>query len=539
MKTLKMKQLLVVGLATGAAAGVGSARAASTLNVCPSGCAFNQVAAAVAAANSGDTISVAPGTYAGGFTVDVSVNLVGAGAGRTIISGGGPVITIGTFGASSEPTVSIDGVTITGGVTRSSPASVPCAGKEGVVAAGGGIEVPPSTDPGGACDRNDFGGGATVTITNSVITGNRVAPSDTVSGFFPIPAAWAFGGGIDTSGSLTLANTTVSDNPIGSASGLSGLATFAEGAGIFSGIGDMTITNSTISGNQAAVTGPGVIVDGAGLVSNGTFSMSNSSVTDNSATVSATFFGFVPVAGVHVQNQAQGASISNSTISFNAATVQSSGPFTSGAQGGALKIDIDDSNVRLSNDTIRDNSNSVTATGSKADAFGWGGAGEIGGTLSNVRITGNSLDVSSAAGNAQALGGASPFDGGTISNSLIANNHVHVSAPLGSVDMSGGGLDVFGPTTLRNSTVSGNTVDASGASGSARGGGIFDIAFSLGPDGPPGGPLTLQDSNVTGNTLTGTAGLTLQGGGIYLQGEPIALTNSVISGNVPDQCFGC
>jgi hypothetical protein len=539
MKTLRMKQLLVVGLAAAATAGVGSARAASTLNVCPSGCAFNQVAAAVAAANSGDTISIAPGTYAGGFTVDVSVNLVGSGAGRTIISGGGPVITIGAFGASSEPTVSIDGVTITGGVTRSSPASVPCAGKEGVVAAGGGIEVPPGTDPGGACDRNDFGGGAAVTITNSVITGNRVAPSDTVSGFFPIPAAWAFGGGIDTSGSLTLANTTVSDNRVGSASGLSELATFAEGGGIFSGIGDLTITNSTVSGNRAAVTGPGVIADGAGLVSNGTFSMSNSSVTDNSATVSATFFGFVPVGGVHVQNQAQGASISNSTISFNTVTVQSSGPFTSGAQGGALKIDIDDSNVRLSNDTISENSVSVTATGSKADAFGWGGVGEIGGTLSNVRITGNSLDVSSAAGNAQALGGASPFDGGTISNSVIGNNHVHVSAPLGSVDMSGGGLDVFGPTTLRNSTVSGNTVDAVGASGSARGGGIADIAFPLGPvDGPPGGPLVLQNSKVTGNTLSGT-GVLLQGGGVYLQGEPIALTNSLISGNVPDQCFGC
>jgi hypothetical protein len=180
----------------------------------------------------------------------------------------------------------------------------------------------------------------------------------------------------------------------------------------------------------------------------------------------------------------------------------------------------------------------MTLAAACGDARGEAGAGEFGGTLSNVRITGNSLDVSSAAGNAQALGGASPFDEGTIGNSLIANNHVHVSAPLGSVDISGGGLDVFGPTTLRNSTVSGNTVDARGASGSARGGGIFDIAFSLGPDGPPGGPLALQNSNVTGNTLTGT-GLTLQGGGIYLQNEPITLTNSVISGNVPDQCFGC
>jgi hypothetical protein len=156
------------------------------------------------------------------------------------------------------------------------------------------------------------------------------------------------------------------------------------------------------------------------------------------------------------------------------------------------------------------------------------------------RITGNIVEVSSAAGNASALGGAILLDEGTINNSLIGDNHVHVSAPLGSVDISGGGLDVFGPTTLRNSTVSGNTVDAGGTSGSARGGGIADVAFPFGPSGPPlGGPLTFQHSTVIGNTLNGTAGLTLQGGGIYLENEPITLTHSSITENVPDQCFGC
>src|SRR6266852_6227487 len=222
MKNPKTRRLLLAGLVAAAAAAAGSGTvAAATLTVCPSGCAFSQIGPAVAAAKNGDTIAVAAGTYQGGITIDVSVKLTGAGAGRTIISGGGPVLTIGTFGAASEPTVSIDGVTVTGGVTRSSPESVPCTGKAGVWAAGGGIEGPPSTDfSGGAC--NDFGGGATVTITNSVITGNRVAPSDTVpfAACGGCPVAWAFGGGIDTSGSLTLANTTVSDNRIGSASGL-------------------------------------------------------------------------------------------------------------------------------------------------------------------------------------------------------------------------------------------------------------------------------------------------------------------------------
>src|SRR5205823_10157936 len=104
----------IAGL-TLALAGTASARAAATITVCPSGCAFSQIAPALAAANNGDTISIAPGTYKGGVTIDVSVTIAGAGPGRTIISGGGPVLTIGTFDAASEPTVSIGGVTITGG----------------------------------------------------------------------------------------------------------------------------------------------------------------------------------------------------------------------------------------------------------------------------------------------------------------------------------------------------------------------------------------------------------------------------------------
>jgi hypothetical protein len=538
-----MKMRFVFGMMAIAAAAVGSSQASSaTLTVCPSGCAFSQVAAAVAAAKNRDTISIAAGTYAGGFTVNVSLKLVGGGAGKTIISGGGPVITIGEAFAASEPTVSIDGVTITGGVTRSSPESVPCAGKEGVWAAGGGIEVPPSTDPGGPCGHDNFGGGATVTITNSVITGNRVAPSNTASLDCPGgTCAFAFGGGIDTSGSLTLANTTVSDNRIGSASGLSGLATFAEGAGIFSARGDITITNSTISGNQGAASPNGFLADAPGIASNGTFTMSNSSVTNNRATVNGHFFGgFVISGGIHVKEDAQSASISNTTISGNAATVTNSFGGAIVISGG-LSIDIFPAPVSLSNDAISDNSVSATTLpGSSGGAFAVGrsGAGEFGGTLSNVRLTGNTIDVSSAAGTAVAEGGASIFDGGTITNSLISNNHIHASAPLGSVDVRGGGLNLFDQTTLRNSTVSGNTVDASGTSGSARGGGIFDIAFPDGPDGPPGGPLTLQNSNVTANTLSG-AGLTVQGGGIYLQDEPITLTRSLISQNVPDQCIGC
>jgi hypothetical protein len=93
--------------------------------------------------------------------------------------------------------------------------------------------------------------------------------------------------------------------------------------------------------------------------------------------------------------------------------------------------------------------------------------------------------------------------------------------------------------TLRNSTVSSNTAEVSGANGSARGGGIFDAAFPFGPDGPPGGPLVLQNSELTANALTGSAPFTLNGGGLYIQNEPLNSTNTDIANNKPDQCFGC
>jgi hypothetical protein len=532
MTTVRKKASLVAGGLAVVAVLIGAGRGpAATLTVCPNGCAFSEIAPALAVAKNGDTISIAPGTYAGGFTIDTSVNLAGAGPSRTIIIGGGPVITVGVAFSADEPTVSINGVTITGGVTRSSWATGP---GDGVIALGGGVEIPPNAD---------FSGGATVTISNSVITDNRVAPTNTAPfGCRSGRCAFALGGGIDTWGTLSLANTTVSNNLIGSAAGLSTPTSNAEGAGIHNQLGALTITNSALTGNKAAATAPnGLIADAGGIVLGGLFgfgagslSMANSSVANNSATVNGDFsFGFVASAGIHVNGNANTATITNTTISSNAATVTNSLGNATVVSGG-LKTDID---ATLINDSITDNTiTAMTLLGSSGNAVGRSGAGEMGGTLNNVRLTGNSIHVSSATGNATALGGASVFDDGTITNSLIGNNRVDASAPLGAVDVRGGGVTIFGSTALRNSTVSGNTVNADGASGSANGGGIYD---GFNPDGPSGGALVLQHSSITDNGLSGSAGIPLHGGGIFLQGQPITTSNSLISGNNPDQCFGC
>jgi hypothetical protein len=76
-----------------------------------------------------------------------------------------------------------------------------------------------------------------------------------------------------------------------------------------------------------------------------------------------------------------------------------------------------------------------------------------------------------------------------------------------------------------------------GEARSAQGGGIFAVDESA-SDGPPDGPLILTNSRVTTNVLSGSSAITVQGGGIFAT-NPVTLTNTLIAGNLPDQCDSC
>ena len=498
------------------------------------GC-FATIQAAVDVAADGDSIVIAPGTYAGGVTIDTSIALAGAGADRTVIRGGGPVLTIGEFGAAHEPTVSIDGVTITGGVTRSSPQSVPFTGQEGIVALGGGVEIPPNSD---------FSGGATVTISNSVISGNKVAPTD--AGPFgpdcphgPCPFAFAGGGGIDSWGTLTVVHTAVTGNRIGSASGLSSLASDVDGAGIESQLGPLTISESAINGNRASATGPNARFAEGGAVKadGGPVAITGSSVTDNHAALDASLPSSVEQlavgGGVKLSGGVSSARIRDTVLSGNSISMTN----TRGAAvafSGGLHVDLG-VDFRMSDAVIADNRvSSATLPGSHADAEGDTGGGALLGSVTNTRLTGNSVEVSSSAGDATAAAGASFFVG-SLSNSQASGNSVRASSPRGTAYVAGGGLVIDeGGATLRNTTISGNTGNASGREGAAQGGGIFDGSLFSN-----GGPLSLVNSRVTGNALTGASGIVLHGGGLYIGDQPVTLASTVIAQNTPDDCFGC
>jgi hypothetical protein len=524
-----------------ACVGVGGAGAAA-VNVCPSGCAFTQIAPAIAAASPGDTIQIAAGTYVGGFTIDKSLTLVGAGASSTFISGGGPVVTVGVLNAGSEPTVAIRGVTITGGVNSSSPFPF--------VARGGGIDVPHAAN---------FAPGATLTISDSVVSGNRTAPSAATDSGVPcppdititcinddLPFAAARGGGIATSGQLTLKNTVVRDNVCASS-----VVSDAEGCGIFSLPGSsVSLSNSTVTGNVASAVAPnGRFADAGGIFALGTLTIDGSLVSGNSASLSTAMPNDVATGtaansgGVHVLGDDSCASpgvcaigkIRDSTITGNRVTASNSLGDAVDFCGGIC----DDGQLTLSDSVV--GNNHVTATvpsGSAACAcadsagIGTGGIESIAAT----HVTGNTVTASAPDGTASASSGGGS-DGNdvsnTISDSLFSGNQITATTTTGTATVQGAGFTNFAVLTIRGTTFSDNGGTATGPSGTAHGGGLFNGAFFGGP-----GKLSLIDSAIVDNTLSGGPGITIQGGGLFTS-SPVTLKNTVIANNVPDQCFGC
>jgi hypothetical protein len=216
---LRFPAALAAVLASASAAALiwaGQAAAQQTITVCASGCQYTTIQEAINHASNGATIQIGAGTY-GGFEagrVQPSVRLEGAGAGKTIISGGGAGTVVRIVGGP----VSISGVTITDGDGAGNP--------EGGPTEAGGI----------------FNEGA-LTLNNSTVSGNTAGFS---------------GGGIENRRELTLNNSTVSDN----SADFEGGGIYNEGAFIEGSqqehFGTLTLNNSTVSGNTSGVFGGGI-----------------------------------------------------------------------------------------------------------------------------------------------------------------------------------------------------------------------------------------------------------------------------------------
>ncbi|MEP6813413.1 MAG: hypothetical protein ABI990_10525 [Actinomycetota bacterium] len=506
MKRVMLRRLLVV-LATGLAVAV-SAGPASAADLCvgAGGGCFATLQAAVNAAHDGDTIHVGRGTFAGGVTIDKSVALVGKGAKASIVSGGGPVLTIFREAGSAGLSVAISGLTITGGVNDSQP------GAE--VTFGGGIWIPTSqlTVP-------PFNGaGATVTIDDSVITGNQVMSRSTIPPFVfcgPLPCGFNSGGGIDNGGVLTITDSEITNNTSGSTSTLGTLASEITAGGITSRFAStLVLRRSVVSGNRAVATLPnGQFAGVGGVGASGALTIEDSVVSDNSAEVSGPPVGFeedlVALAGGIQVSECCG--VAPPTAVIRSTKVTGNRAVAHAGSEGTLAV-----------------------------AFGGGLLAEAPLLIERSEITGNTARATSF-GDAVADGGGMEIDSTvTIRDSLVARNTVVVEAG-GAALAQGGGIANAGQLTIERTAVVDNHVEASGAGGplpfgvpsGALGGGIWNGDFG----GPPPS-LNLTNSVVAGNSLEAPAGFVRSGGGLYTL-YPVSLSKTAIAGNRPDQCFGC
>src|SRR5205085_12345102 len=177
----------------------------------------------------------------------VGKNLTIQGPGSNLLavtrSTAGATLAFRIFSISQSHTVAISGLTISNGNVTAGPGF------------GGGIYNNQSNVPIDDCvisgNKAQSGGGifndksntaATFTISNSRITGNQTTNVGSRGGS---------GGGIGSTGTLAVTNTTISGNHTGS--GIGGAAG-GDGGGISNFGGILTVANTTVSGN---VTGDG------------------------------------------------------------------------------------------------------------------------------------------------------------------------------------------------------------------------------------------------------------------------------------------
>ena len=284
----------------------------------------------------------------------------------------------------------------------------------------------------------------------------------------------AEGGGIYNAGELTLLDTTVQENTAlpeaNNCPNIEGCPAF--GGGIFnSETGQLTLTNSTVSGNTSAdVCFAMVQSAGGGILNEGTMMIENSSVSGNSACTGGGIrnHGTLTMADSIASENSPGGIQNHEVMTITNTTVR-------GNDGGGIA-----------------NRRGATLTITNSTVSGNEGSG-------GINNSGTLMMVGSSVSGNTASGGGGLYNTGTMTlrDSTVSGN---------TAGVGGGIVAPGGEVTLANSTVSGNTADVIGGIQT------FDAI------------LVLTNATISGNTAP-------EGGSVNItETGSIAFTNTLVEG---------
>jgi hypothetical protein len=353
--------------------------------------------------------------YSGLPDITSTITITGTGA-RIVGSGGFRLITVSYYG-----NLTLQGLTLSGGSTYFGQGG-------GAVANYGSLTIDKTTISG----NRAYGGGGiyssgSLTITNgSTVSGNNGLA----------------GGGVylGASSNATILNSTISSNT----------AADGRGGGVFNGLGaTLNVTNTTISGNTAGNTYQG----GRG---GGVFNDTYASLTITNSTISgntAQGYGYDGGQGGGVFTRSAVLNITNSTISGNTAKGAPTTSYTTYGYGGRGGGVFGGSDVYGDSGTITIASSTITgnlAESLSADAPSFGGGVHNSSadynnflTLNRSLISGNSATNGSEIANYQtAVVSANNF------NLFGSNNDPGIYDPNGLTGLTPGVTDVVPSVTL-------------------------------------------------------------------------------------------
>jgi hypothetical protein len=281
---------------------------------------------------------------------------------------------------------------------------------------------------------------------------------------------------VQSAGNLTVHHLTITNGKDSNSSFSSGSA----GGGILNDQGILTVSSSTITGNQVASTGSSLSAKGGGISTNGTTTVVDSTITGNTADI-------------------------------NSAGFQIPAPVTAGGGG----ISVKGGTLVVRNSTI---------SGNTASAHG----------TSGVSVIATGGGISAKGGNPEPDSSAIPGPATTITGTTLSGNTATASSATNATTTASGGgmsqadINSSSPgttitTTLTNSTVAGNLATTT-TTGTSTGGGVN-------VSGNDNDSLKVVNSTIANNTSTSS--------GVHQSGTVAAtLTNTLLATNPGANCGG-